>query len=70
MKSKDYYEEDMGLENAEEYIDVSTKQATGYFKDNVGDRIVRNNVPNYSPNSNSQNRYLHEKFTINRLDTK
>ena len=60
------YEEDMDLENGKNYVDVSPQQDPGYYNDYVGDGIVRNNIPNYSPDSNGQNvrYYKKKKFNV------
>ena len=59
------YEEDMDLENGKNYVDVSPQQDPGYYNDYVGDGNVRNNIPNYSPDSNGQNVRYYKKKKFN-----
>ena len=58
-------EGDIDVENGKEYLEVSPQSAANYYNDYVGDGIVRNNIPNYSPDSNGQNVRYYKKKKLN-----
>ena len=45
-------EEDIEMQNANQYDDYSPQKAVGEYNEYIGDGIVRNIIPNYSPNQN------------------
>ena len=68
---EDEEEMEMEMENGNEYNNISPQKYIGQFNnynDYIGDGIVRNNVPNYSPyqNQNGQNLlYYYKKKNLN-----
>ena len=67
------YEDEMEMENGKNYVDISPQKEAGYYNDYneyIGDGIVRNNIPNFSPNQNGQNVRYYKKANIPNLNNK
>ncbi len=65
------YEDEMEMENGKNYVDISPQKEAGYYNDYneyIGDGIVRNNIPNFSPNQNGQNVRYYKKANIPNLN--
>ena len=58
-------EEDIEMQNANQFDDYSPQKAIGEYNEYIGDGIVRNNIPNYSPNQNVQNVPYYKKKNFN-----
>ena len=57
------------MENGNEYNDdISPQQNMGQYNQYIGDGIVRNNIPNYSPNPNGQNIVYYKKKKLGRYN--
>ena len=62
-------EEELENGNENEYNgDISPQQNIGQYNQYIGDGIVRNNIPNYSPNPNGQNIVYYKKKKLGRYN--
>ena len=58
-------EEDIEMQNVNQFEDYSPQKAIGEYNEYIGDGIVRNNIPNYSPNQNVQNVPYYQNKNLN-----
>ena len=64
--NQDYYEENMDVENGNQFSDESPPNDDGYYNNYIGGGNVRNNISNFTPNPHCRTtRYYKKKPFIN-----